>query len=399
MTLVRTSTEIFAGAGVYTIAELWHMAGLSPNLTEAEVFDSGSRTGSHWAIMTLVKRFLVDYVICVREEHRLLYSDRLHVYGKDRAYVTSRFSELLTEFKETCNSHSTDDLWIRGFSPADGPFDVFEPDLVRHALWAELHSCAGLPAGCLRNDDVLSDFFATTPIPANMSATWLNPFAYTYLFNDGGRAALRASHPRTLLYRASATDIWSVIPIHFYSTLPLSRFFLALAPAPASDSLPTPPRYAYASLCLRRRPESPSYPPSFESVNHRLPVTAETINRLLKGQSRAKHKGNTAVHPDDGIEHDATTAPATTIPMYRWVSTSRTTAAASISFSIPESFLPDTDGEPVTPPRFSAVIPSRCAVEGCQERRKALSALIVRNSRPPTMLALLSTVQVCLHQV
>lgn len=62
MTLVRNSSEIFAGAGVYTISELWHMAGkcqcsrlvkaafsfqisgLSPNLTEAEVFDSPSRT-------------------------------------------------------------------------------------------------------------------------------------------------------------------------------------------------------------------------------------------------------------------------------------------------------------------------------------------------------------------
>jgi hypothetical protein len=64
MTLVRMTTYIFCGAGVYTISELWHMAGefwvsrfpcpfnrmttqckgLSPNLTEAEVFDSASRT-------------------------------------------------------------------------------------------------------------------------------------------------------------------------------------------------------------------------------------------------------------------------------------------------------------------------------------------------------------------
>ncbi|KAJ7934773.1 hypothetical protein B0H13DRAFT_2650116, partial [Mycena leptocephala] len=103
---------------------------------------------------------------------------------------------------------------------------------------------------------------------------------------------------------------------------------------------------------------------------------AETINRLLKGQSRAKLKRNTAAQPGEGIEldvGDAATAPATTIPMYRWVSTSRKTdaVAASISFSIPESFLPATDGETVTPPRLSEVsITSRCAVEGCEERRK-----------------------------
>ncbi|KAJ7284776.1 hypothetical protein C8J57DRAFT_1051884, partial [Mycena rebaudengoi] len=42
--LGMTTTEIFPGAGVYTMSELWHMAGLSPNLTEVEVFDSSSQT-------------------------------------------------------------------------------------------------------------------------------------------------------------------------------------------------------------------------------------------------------------------------------------------------------------------------------------------------------------------
>jgi hypothetical protein len=48
---------------------------------------------------TLVKHFLVDYVICVRPNHRLLYSDRLHVYGKDRSYVTTHFNKLFTDFE------------------------------------------------------------------------------------------------------------------------------------------------------------------------------------------------------------------------------------------------------------------------------------------------------------
>ncbi|KAF8215272.1 hypothetical protein K438DRAFT_1955253 [Mycena galopus ATCC 62051] len=42
MTLVRTATEIFSGAGVYTMSGLWHMASLSPDLTEAEMFNSPS---------------------------------------------------------------------------------------------------------------------------------------------------------------------------------------------------------------------------------------------------------------------------------------------------------------------------------------------------------------------
>ncbi|KAF8058000.1 hypothetical protein FPV67DRAFT_1525416 [Lyophyllum atratum] len=41
---VMRSEGIFCGVGVYTVAEIWHRAGLSPSLTEAEVFDSGSRT-------------------------------------------------------------------------------------------------------------------------------------------------------------------------------------------------------------------------------------------------------------------------------------------------------------------------------------------------------------------
>lgn len=60
-------------------------------------------------------------------------------------------------------------------------------------------------------------------VPPEMSVTWLNPNAYTFLFNGGGKASLRASHPRTLLYRASATDIWSVIPAYPSNSAPIPR--------------------------------------------------------------------------------------------------------------------------------------------------------------------------------
>ncbi|KAJ7886938.1 hypothetical protein B0H13DRAFT_1889078 [Mycena leptocephala] len=123
MTLVRNSSEIFAGAGVYTISELWHMAGLSPYLTEAEVFDSPSQTArlcgafyhfakkAHTTLWTVVQRFLVDI-------------ERLHVYGKECSYVSARLHGLLVNFKvKKCT--------------ATGPFDVFEPELIRHALECE----------------------------------------------------------------------------------------------------------------------------------------------------------------------------------------------------------------------------------------------------------------------
>ncbi|KAF7356153.1 MULE domain-containing protein [Mycena venus] len=249
MALVRTSSDIFAGAGVYTITELWHMAGLSPNLTEAEVFDSPSRTArlcgafyhfakeAHTTLWTLVQRFLVDYVICVRKENRLLYSERLQVYGKERSYVSARFHGLLVNFKAVCEVHSRDPLWVRRCTAA-GPFDVFEPELIRHALefedinlgglifgeelWAKLHSDAGLPIACLSSDNTLARFYSNLSIAPEMSTSWLNPTAYTYLFH-ANKGALRASHPLTILYRAANTDIWSVIPVFPDNSAPIPR--------------------------------------------------------------------------------------------------------------------------------------------------------------------------------
>jgi hypothetical protein len=62
---------------------------------------------------------------------------------------------------------------------AEGPFDVFEPELIRHALesqdinlgslifgadlWAALHANAGLPEACLSNDNVLANFYSGLP--------------------------------------------------------------------------------------------------------------------------------------------------------------------------------------------------------------------------------------------
>ncbi|KAJ6611852.1 hypothetical protein B0H10DRAFT_1952741 [Mycena sp. CBHHK59/15] len=241
------STEIFPGEGVYTVAELWHMAGLSPNLTEAEVFDSPSRTAwlscaffhfgkeAHTTLWSLVKRFLVGYVICVHEEHHLLYSDRLHVYGKDCAYVTTHFNNLLSDFKNP------------------------EVDLVslvfRADLWAQLHSQAGLLESCLSSDNVLARFYSTTPIPPEMSVTWLtwlNLNAYTFLFNGGGKASLRASHPRTLLYRASATDIWSVIPTYPSNSAPIPR-----AKPPKLPAASHPPAGKYRATSMAKKGKNP----------------------------------------------------------------------------------------------------------------------------------------------
>ncbi|KAJ7877256.1 hypothetical protein B0H14DRAFT_3130249 [Mycena olivaceomarginata] len=162
--------------------------GLSPNLTEAEVFDSASRTArlcsafyhfakeAHTTLWPLVKRCLVGYVICVSEEDRLLYGNRLHVYGK-----------------AVCDAHDSDPIWVRECT-ADGPFDVFEPELIRHALENEkinmgslifgpelrmvLHTNAGLSPACLSSNNAFATFYSHVSIPPEMGVSWLNPSAY-----------------------------------------------------------------------------------------------------------------------------------------------------------------------------------------------------------------------------
>ncbi|KAK7001158.1 hypothetical protein R3P38DRAFT_3612701, partial [Favolaschia claudopus] len=252
MTAVRTSTEIFAGAGVYTIPELWHMAGLAPNLTEAEVFDSPSRTArlcsayyhfgkeAHTTLWPLVKRFLVGFVICVSEEDRLLYSDRLNVHGKDRSYVSARFHELLSDLELCFEWHADDPLWVRQCDEIAGPFDVFEPELIRHALeiedmnlgtlifgadhWAYLCAEAGLPVACVSSWNPLAHYYSTLSLPSEMASSWLNMDKYTYLFHPSSqRKPLQAFHPYTQLYRLAKADIWSVIPAFPDNSAPIPR--------------------------------------------------------------------------------------------------------------------------------------------------------------------------------
>ncbi|KAI0735298.1 hypothetical protein C8Q76DRAFT_277999 [Earliella scabrosa] len=132
---------------------------------------------------------------------------------------------------------------------------------------------------------------------------------------------------------------------------------------------------------------------------------AETINRLLKKQSRARGKRNalsTAEDkpgpgenpPGEGEEEDITEAPAPPPTMYRWVSSARAQPKVdgegdapaervmSLSFSVPVSVLPqkpagdestmNVDGAAAMPPppRLPPSKPPTCDVQGCNSFRK-----------------------------
>ena len=149
------------------------------------------------------------------------------------------------------------------------------------------------------------------------------------------------------------------------------------------------------------------------SISHstRL-LQAETINRLLKKQSRSKGKRNALSTAEDrptplasGVINagdldeengEAILIPEPVIPtMYRWVSSTKTipggandkeetgTRVMSLSFSVPVSVIPKVEhtddsamavDQPPAPPAAPVVPPPRtipeCDIEGCRAKRK-----------------------------
>lgn len=112
--------------------------GLSPGLTEAEVFDSPSRTarlaGAYYHFVSqgqqhiryvpyilmqqtehsylhrkLTRRFERDHTLAVSLQGRMAYSKYLHVWAQDGSYITRRHADLLTAFNVSnlCLSQGT----------------------------------------------------------------------------------------------------------------------------------------------------------------------------------------------------------------------------------------------------------------------------------------------------
>lgn len=93
-----------------------------------------------------------------------------------------------------------------------------------------------------------------------MSATWLKPGAYNYLFNASSKAS-RAAHLRTFLYRASKTNIWSVIPAYPDNSAPIPRAKPLKPPAGPKKSTSTKPRCHPARASKPQPPKPKPLPP------------------------------------------------------------------------------------------------------------------------------------------
>ncbi|KAI5119866.1 hypothetical protein M0805_000700 [Coniferiporia weirii] len=100
----------------------------------------------------------------------------------------------------------------------------------------------------------------------------------------------------------------------------------------------------------------------------------ETINRLLKKQSRSRGKKAVLVEPDEEAEQDAedasVPAPIPVIPtLFRWVSSSKPDSLV-LSFSVPPSLLPDPNSAKSSAPVLPQSATPQCDVNGCTLPRK-----------------------------
>ncbi|KAK6966925.1 hypothetical protein R3P38DRAFT_3151784, partial [Favolaschia claudopus] len=181
--VMRANNETFPGIGVYTVVELFFLAGLSMQLTEAEVFTNPSRTA----------RIALAYLQFLHrsEPQRLKYLDWLHVYAKDRTRLPERMA-FLAKIVEL----SAEDLWIRDENTT--LYDVFEPSLVSVGTLSDESD----PLTVLYADEELLD-----------SPTFLRPKHYSPLFlasSDASSLSLPRRHVYT--YRGAKKQLWSITP-------------------------------------------------------------------------------------------------------------------------------------------------------------------------------------------
>ncbi|KAJ7934473.1 hypothetical protein B0H13DRAFT_2305575 [Mycena leptocephala] len=108
---IRGCTDLFYGIGVYTVMELFFMAGLSPFLTLYEVFSNPSRTArfllafysyverSERDLWSLLKPCIHDGILAPTTEQHLRYADWLYVWAKDRTSLPARMAGLVDAFQ------------------------------------------------------------------------------------------------------------------------------------------------------------------------------------------------------------------------------------------------------------------------------------------------------------
>ncbi|KAJ7830755.1 hypothetical protein B0H14DRAFT_2365597 [Mycena olivaceomarginata] len=142
--VIRAANDAFLGIGVYTVVEIFFLAGLSPFLTEAEVFTNPSRVArfcggyfeflhkSRTDLWKLLRPAMKDGYLAPTIQQRLGYIDWLHVYAKDRCKIPVRMAALVDDYTSVRAYSVRAETWIRYDTPIF--YDVFEPTFLATAL-------------------------------------------------------------------------------------------------------------------------------------------------------------------------------------------------------------------------------------------------------------------------
>ncbi|TEB22802.1 hypothetical protein FA13DRAFT_1818773 [Coprinellus micaceus] len=236
------NSNVWIGLGVYSVSEVFNIAGVSPLLTEKEVFDCPSRASrlceAFWMFSHSFKGGFKKYVkpaIC-RQTHllaptmaqRLKYQDALSIYGKTDVRMSARRGALVRQYKAKLEEYAKLTGPLYRDEIKDLPADAFEPDLVIDALTLS-DPAKGLAYGHLifglkkwksfgfdyspDSDDPLTELFTdlglwnADPAKEDME-THLNLDAYEDLRSPEGESWCTFN---TYLYSASK-NMWSPVP-------------------------------------------------------------------------------------------------------------------------------------------------------------------------------------------
>ncbi|KAJ7165143.1 hypothetical protein C8R46DRAFT_1098269 [Mycena filopes] len=144
-TVIRAANEVFLGISTYTVVEIFFLAGLSPILTEFEVFNNPSRVArfcggyfeflhrSRTGLRGLLRPAMKDGYLAPTMQHRIRYLDWLHVYAKDRCRIPVRMTQLVDDYVDQIQERTAlPEKWIRYDTTA--LHDVFEPTFLSTAL-------------------------------------------------------------------------------------------------------------------------------------------------------------------------------------------------------------------------------------------------------------------------
>ncbi|KAF6748292.1 hypothetical protein DFP72DRAFT_1074556 [Ephemerocybe angulata] len=150
--------NVFGGVGKYTVLELFFMGGLSPFLTERDVFEDPSRTArlilalwcyQHHSIVNiagLIRPCMVDLVIAPYKKQREgFYQKWIHVYSTDKVKVPMRMYNQLVDIEAVLSGDESKVL-----------YDPYEP-MFMNDVWKVLRDSDDVPLATVQTLQALGN--------------------------------------------------------------------------------------------------------------------------------------------------------------------------------------------------------------------------------------------------